>query len=532
MSDHATVQAHAAASRSAARVGSFEIGPRVLDGQQRLGNTALVTITGAAGTQYAGYSGFAYCAALPENNPALFEQANAHMQRIAAVQGPNLVPVIEAGVSGRVAFVAETAIQGERLSARLAKERRLPAWLVAQIISDLTTGLEVAHAVRVSHGAIVPTVIWIDGANRAFLGGFGLAGRGPARDQEMLGHLAFEMFSGATLNPDFTANITGAALVERLRGQTNGLSERVASVIAKTIESDQALRYQSVSQFGQAIRDAAAASAADAAAGAWESIGQNDLAMAQLFFDSIVAYDPNCSEIPLLRHRMHDLQSGGSGFGAQMMAPSVAAMPAAAAAPDSFPMPFPQQPQPNFATPPPPQPMYQQPQQNPAMQPMAGQQFPAYAPAADQYGAPQHSGQPYPAQGFGGPDLAQAGYAQSGPLGSPVMQPGAASYGAQPVPSYGQPPAFIPQGQAGGSPSDHAYGQAMSYPQQQPATPDAFGAALLNADNMNPELRALLSPEIPPLEKPKNNPWIIFALGVLALVIVMTILVALTFFSV
>ena len=189
MSEPAVAVAPPTAQRQAMRLGSFVVGARVIDPHQRLGKAVQVAVSGAPDSPRAGATGFAFCTALGEPAPEQLELAKAVLGRIASLSGQALVPVLEAGVAGRIGYVAEATVPGERLSDRLAREQAIPPFQVATIAGAVASALDMAHRQRISHGMIVPAVIWVGEPGVARLGGFGLSGRGPARDQEMLAAL-------------------------------------------------------------------------------------------------------------------------------------------------------------------------------------------------------------------------------------------------------------------------------------------------------------------------------------------------------
>src|SRR5829696_2427316 len=152
MSEPAVAVAQPAAQRQATRLGSFLVGPRVIDAQQRLGKVVLFAVSGSPESPRDGTSGFAYCTSLGEPAPEQLELAKAVLGRIATLSGPLLVPVLEAGVAGRVGFVVEAAISGERLSDRITRLRALPPSEVASIAGAVGSALDVAHRQRISHG--------------------------------------------------------------------------------------------------------------------------------------------------------------------------------------------------------------------------------------------------------------------------------------------------------------------------------------------------------------------------------------------
>ena len=315
MSEPAVAVAQPAAQRQATRLGSFLVGPRVIDTQQRLGKVVLFAVSGSPESSRDGTSGFAYCTSLGEPAPEQLELAKAVLGRIATLSGPLLVPVLEAGVAGRVGFVVEAAISGERLSDRITRLHALPPSEVGSIAGAVGSALDVAHRQRMSHGMVVPMAIWVGDPGVVTLGGFGLSGRGPARDQEMLAALCLESLSGSPWTLDATQQLSQTQLVERIRGMVHGLTESLAAVFARGLAADPAERFSSVLEFSQTLRRVVQESAAEVAAGAWEAISRRDMAMAELLTEMTAGYDPASPEVNLLRLRLRD---GDSGSGARL----------------------------------------------------------------------------------------------------------------------------------------------------------------------------------------------------------------------
>src|SRR4051794_30752202 len=75
--DPSVTVAQRAAQRQPRHLGSFLVGPQVIDAQQRLGKVVLVAVSGAPESPRAGTSGFAYCTPLGEPAPEQLELAKA-----------------------------------------------------------------------------------------------------------------------------------------------------------------------------------------------------------------------------------------------------------------------------------------------------------------------------------------------------------------------------------------------------------------------------------------------------------------------
>lgn len=465
MTDATTAATQAPVQRQAARIGSFLLGDRVPELSDRVGGAVFARATGVEGSAHAGINAVAMCVSLPEGNPSVVEQANGLLGRLQGLRSPWLAPVLEAGAQGRIAYAIEETGRGERLSARLARERKLAPWQAVTIVNDVAAGLSEAHAQRISHGAVVPEFVWVDGTGRARLGGFGLMGRGPSRDQWLLASLTFQLLSGIPWSQEYAGEATGPALVDRVRGRTNGLTEQVGRVIAKGLEREAAAQHTDIQAYARALNQAVADSGVELAAGAWEAISRNDLTMAAILVDMTSSYNPAQPELAVLRVRLN----GGA------MRDTTYATATLAAPPSSITMTAPD-----------------------VAAVMAGHVPITPSLGIDAAGVPMPAAMAYP------PNVALGQLAPSMPYAAGYPTPGFMD--GQPVHAGAMPQA--------------PFGGAMTAPGGFPQS-GWPGAPVAGAQG------AAVAPS-----KPARSPWLIFAIGASALVIVLTILVAVTFSTV
>ena len=106
MTDSAATVA-APASFTSSQLGSFVIGARVDVPDQRLGDVAIVSTTGLPETRYAGIAAHAYCTPLGNLDSSKRELASSYLSRIKVLSAATLVPVLETGLTGSAAYVAE-----------------------------------------------------------------------------------------------------------------------------------------------------------------------------------------------------------------------------------------------------------------------------------------------------------------------------------------------------------------------------------------------------------------------------------------
>jgi hypothetical protein len=238
---------------------------------------------------------------------------------VQALDFDAIVPVFESGVSGKIAYVIEEAPPlAERLSAWMERNQRPTPWFASGVIGDIAAALQFAHDLDLSHGAVVPAVAWIDHEGKTKLGGFGLSTRGPEHDLRQLAALTIELLAGSQIDLAHLRNHALPIVVERIRGHATGLTERVATVIARGLEPHSGLCYGSVAEYAIALRAEIVAAASDIAAGAWEALSRRDSAMAAVLIEKVSDYDPASSELPILRVRINDAAMSSPDYATAM----------------------------------------------------------------------------------------------------------------------------------------------------------------------------------------------------------------------
>jgi serine/threonine protein kinase len=240
-------------------------------------------------------------------SPALSHDrtAMARLRREAELGGklahPNVCHIIRLGetLNGLV-YVVMPFVAGELLCDVTHQARQLPLDVTARYISDIATGLQVAHALGIVHRDLKPENIMIskaaDGTTHAIVMDFGLAKehlmsaemqkltatgivlgtpefmspeqlRGkpldPRTDVYSLGLMAYEMLTGKL---PFVGRTPQEVMIARLRSEPMGvraarpdlnLSAAVERVLLKSMERDPADRYQTAPEFAAAFGQAA-----------------------------------------------------------------------------------------------------------------------------------------------------------------------------------------------------------------------------------------------------------------------------------
>src|SRR5215204_2750475 len=111
----------------------------------------------------------------PELAPLFASERFAREIRITAgLQHPNVVPVLDSGVSGGLPFYTMPFVEGESLAARLHREGQLPIADTLRIATSVADALAYAHDRGFVHRDIKPENILLE-QGHAVLADFGIA---------------------------------------------------------------------------------------------------------------------------------------------------------------------------------------------------------------------------------------------------------------------------------------------------------------------------------------------------------------------
>lgn len=233
------------------------------------------------------------------DDPAFRERFAREARIAAAIDHPCVAAVHESGVVDGIPYLVMSFIDGEDLSAVLARDGRVPPRRAASIVEQVAAALEAAHAAGLVHRDVKPANIRIapeqDGRERVYLTDFGLSRR-PDRstitrtgqfigtpdymapeqlenavltgraDIYSLGCVLFEMLTGRIPYPDGSPVHKLYAHVNepRPRPSQHGVDPAFDPVIARAMAKRPEHRYSRPAQLAAATR---AAADADAAAG-------------------------------------------------------------------------------------------------------------------------------------------------------------------------------------------------------------------------------------------------------------------------
>ncbi len=213
----------------------------------------------------------------------------------AAIDHPNIIPVYEAGEVDGVPFIAMRFVKGTDLGAMIIERGPLKTELVRQVVEQVGSALDAAHAAGLVHRDIKPANILVadDGGDpnqaHVYLTDFGLTkGRGESKltqtgtwvgtvsyiaPEQVEGRavdgradlysLACVVYESLTAHPPFERDSDIATLYAHLQDDRPrpsqlrpGMPPAVDAVVAKGMARNANDRYQSGSELGRALRDA------------------------------------------------------------------------------------------------------------------------------------------------------------------------------------------------------------------------------------------------------------------------------------
>lgn len=212
-------------------------------------------------------------------NKVLLDEART----VSKLRNPNIVPIFEAGEEGGDLYLVFEYVPGKNLAEFLAGSGALSSVKAATLLRPILDAIAYAHVQGIIHRDLKPSNILLDENGAPRVMDFGIATRiGSAGDD-------IEEYSGtpAYMAPEYVAKrevsersdifAAGLILFEMLTGQraivgdnifqvmhrisnedirlpsSVTVDERLSSILYKAIARDPQLRYQSATQFGQAL---------------------------------------------------------------------------------------------------------------------------------------------------------------------------------------------------------------------------------------------------------------------------------------
>jgi len=210
------------------------------------------------------------------------ERFDREATALAQLSHANIVNILDKGAEGGVYFFVMEFVEGESLRARLRARGKLPLAEAVALFDQVAAGLEYAHSHDVLHRDIKPENILITPGGEAKLADFGIAriaGDDTAAQhrltaaQTRMGTAHYmapeQMRDAATVDHRADIYALGVTLYEMLTGElpigqfkrASGLVAGVPTAVDRVISTALAAvpeeRFQSVAEFGAALRAAA-----------------------------------------------------------------------------------------------------------------------------------------------------------------------------------------------------------------------------------------------------------------------------------
>ena len=139
-----------------------------------------------------------------DTGSARFEEASVRFERearaAAQIRSPHVVQTYDYGIDGGHAYMVMELLEGEDLGVRLARERRLSATTVANVLDQIAKGLDAVHAAGIVHRDLKPGNVFLSrvgGEEIVKLIDFGVAcsderdGRSATQQDTMLGTVIY-----------------------------------------------------------------------------------------------------------------------------------------------------------------------------------------------------------------------------------------------------------------------------------------------------------------------------------------------------
>src|SRR5262245_39250272 len=108
----------------------------------------------------------------------VFRRRFVHESEAAAsTEHPNIVPIYSAGEADGVLYIAMRYVEGDDLRRLISREGSLPSERAVEIVSQVASALDAAHARGLVHRDVKPSNILLDRHGNAYLSDFGLIKR-------------------------------------------------------------------------------------------------------------------------------------------------------------------------------------------------------------------------------------------------------------------------------------------------------------------------------------------------------------------
>jgi hypothetical protein len=314
-------------SSSELRFGSFQLGRRIDERPYGRPWVVAMDAVGVPGSAFEQRDAIARCFPVSRANLDTTVPPAEAATRLRAVQHRAIVPVLEAGIAGEVAFVVEAKLDGISLAQTLAANGKMAPLRVKWMVDDVSAGLAAAHGVGLRHGRVTPANIWLGNDGEARIGGF-VFGDPTVADADPWrlrgdGRAALDQFQLAW---SATVALTGQAPAGQggVSDSLTGVPGAVVAVLKHATAAKPEDRYPDLYAFAHAFGESIAHAGEDLIAGVWEATSRKDTAMAAIMLGMAEAYAPDHRDLALLQARVH---GGPGGVGDLSLAGLVPAPP-------------------------------------------------------------------------------------------------------------------------------------------------------------------------------------------------------------
>ncbi|HEY6037227.1 MAG TPA: serine/threonine-protein kinase, partial [Kofleriaceae bacterium] len=154
--------------------------------------------------------------------PAIVDRFRSEVKLARRVTHHNVARTFELGYADGVMFCTMELVEGESLTARLRRERRLSVADAVAIATAVCDGLAAAHARDVIHRDIKPDNVLLAGDDRVVVADFGVAAVNVGERAELSGtpaYMAPEQARGEPPTPAADVYALGVVLYEMVTGR-------------------------------------------------------------------------------------------------------------------------------------------------------------------------------------------------------------------------------------------------------------------------------------------------------------------------
>ncbi len=183
------------------------------------------------------------------DHPRVVDRFLREARAVGVIEHPNVVQIYDAGVTeDGLPYLAMELVEGEPLTARIAREGRLRLYETLHIGSQILAGLEQAHRAGVIHRDVKPDNVLVTPENVAKIVDFGVARLETTESQltqrgEVLGtpsYLSPEQAIGTRVDAKADAWATAVVLYEMATGRRPFEGKQFVEILTKVMASEPA----------------------------------------------------------------------------------------------------------------------------------------------------------------------------------------------------------------------------------------------------------------------------------------------------